>query len=185
VGPELQLGEKRRFVGKQRRLRPSPDLATLFGPRLWSVRVLVFVRRGGPVIHRAVAKIATGVNPADNYWRAGNMLEAIKLETGIIRRVVRGSGKDLAVIEPHRDTGRPILGTPIPDWLRLVELVMAAAPVFGGIRAQSWDIAPTNRGPVFLELNFGGDLNLAQLADGKGVLDKPHVEHLRERGYPV
>ena len=62
---------------------------------------------------------------------------------------------------------------------------MAAAPVFAGIRTQSWDIALTDCGPVFLELNFGGDFNLAQLADGKGVLDEAYVEHLRECGYPV
>ena len=113
------------------------------------------------------------------------MLGAIELEKGIIGRVVRGSGKDLAVNEPHPDTGEAILGTPIPDWPRLVELVMAAAPVFAGIRTQFWDIALTDRGPVFLELNFGGDLNLAQLANGKGILDKAYVEHLRECGHPV
>ena len=39
---------------------------------------------GEPVIHRAAAKIATGNNPADNYWGPGNMLGAIDLETGQI-----------------------------------------------------------------------------------------------------
>jgi hypothetical protein len=53
----------------QRRLAPAPDLAARFGPRLWSARLLVLVTPQGPIIHRAVAKIATGTNPADNYWR--------------------------------------------------------------------------------------------------------------------
>jgi hypothetical protein len=169
----------------QRRLSQAPQLATLFGPRLWSVRVLVFVRQSGPVIHRAVAKIATGTNPADNYWRSGNMLGAIDLSTGIIRRAVRGSGKDLTVNPHHPETGEPIHGTPIPGWSRLVDLVMTAALVFAGIRTQSWDIALTDHGPVFLELNYGGDLNLAQLANGEGVLDAAYVEHLRECGYRI
>ena len=49
----------------QRRLSPAPDLAARFGQRLWSARLLVLVTPSGPVIHRAVAKIATGTNPAD------------------------------------------------------------------------------------------------------------------------
>ena len=70
----------------QLRLDGDARLAGLFGPRLWSVRALVLVGPSGPVIHRAVAKIATGNNPADNFWRQGNMLGAIELETGLISR---------------------------------------------------------------------------------------------------
>jgi hypothetical protein len=73
----------------QRRLDGDARLAGLFGPRLWSVRALILVGPSGPVIYRAVAKIATGNNPADNFWRQGNMLGAIELESGLISRVVR------------------------------------------------------------------------------------------------
>ena len=33
-----------------------------------------------------------------------------------------------------------------------------AAAVFAGIRTQSWDVVLTERGPVFLEVNFSGTL---------------------------
>ena len=111
------------------------------------------------------------------------MLGAINLESGQILRTVTGSGADLHVNSAHPDTGRPILGTPIPDWNRLKEIVLAAAPIFAGIHTQSWDVALTENGPVLLEVNFGGDLNLAQLATGKGVLDAAYLEHLRGWGY--
>jgi hypothetical protein len=62
---------------------------------------------------------------------------------------------------------------------------MGAATVFAGIRAPSWDVALTDQGPVFLEVNFGGDLNLAQLTNGKWVLDEGYNEHLRECGYRI
>lgn len=84
----------------QRRLDPDARLARLFGPRLWSVRALVLAGPSGPVIHRAVAKIATGNNPADNFWRQGNMLGAIELETCIISRVVRGTGAEMSLTRP-------------------------------------------------------------------------------------
>ncbi len=98
----------------QRRLDPDARLAKLFGPRLWSVRALVLAGPSNPVIHRAVAKIATGSNAADNLWRQGNMLAAIELETGIISRVVRGTGVEMSLNEVHPDTKRPIAGTLIP-----------------------------------------------------------------------
>jgi hypothetical protein len=167
----------------QRRLRQAPALAALFGPRLWSVRVLVLQAEAGPRVHRAVAKIATGSNPADNYWRRGNMLGAIDLETGGIFRVVSGTGAVLEINGSHPDTGHPIVGTLIPGWERIKTLVVSAAPVFAGIRTQSWDIALADHGPVFLELNFGGDLNLAQLADNAGVLDTVYAKHLETCAY--
>ncbi len=167
----------------QRRLNPAQRLAATFGARLWSIRLLMLITPTGPLIHRAVAKIATGTNPADNYWRKGNMLGAIELNSGTITRIVQGTGANLAVNTLHPDTGKPIIGTPIPEWEELIRLVRQAATVFAGIRTQSWDIAVTDRGPVFLEVNFGGDLNLAQLAYGAGALDETYAEHLRRCGY--
>jgi hypothetical protein len=167
----------------QRRLSPAPDLAARFGPRLWSARLLVLVTPSGPVIHRAVAKIATGTNPADNYWRPGNRLGGIDLASGRITRVVHGAGADLVVDAPHPDTGAPIVGTTIPGWQHLTDMVRTASQVFAGIRTQSWDVALTADGPVFLELNYGGDLNLHQLAHGAGVLDETYRKHLQRCGY--
>ena len=167
----------------QRRLSPAPALAERFGPRLWSVRLLVFVTPDGPVIHRAAAKIATGNNAADNYWRAGNRLGAIDLATGQITRVVVGTGLDLKQDELHPDTQQAIVGTTIPNWTQIVADVKLAAETFAGIRTQSWDIALADPAPTFLELNFGGDLNLHQLAHGQGVLDDQYRTHLRRCGY--
>ena len=167
----------------QRRLEPNRELATRFGPRLWSVRLLVFVTPDGPIVHRAAAKIATGTNAADNYWRQGNRLAAINLDTGRIVRVVRGTGLTLEEDPRHPDTGQGIVGTIIPGWFEIIDQVMLAAQTFAGIRTQSWDVALADPAPSFLELNFGGDLNLHQLAHGQGVLDDQYRTHLRRCGY--
>ena len=190
------LGGERRPVGDlaaslvggagyliQRRLEPSRDLADRFGPRLWSVRLLVFVTPNGPIVHRAAAKIATGINPADNYWRPGNRLAAINLGTGRLDRVVQGTGLTLEEDKRHPDTGQVIVGTVIPRWSEIIAQVTLAAQTFAGIRTQSWDIALSDPAPTFLELNFGGDLNLHQLAHGQGVLDDQYRTHLRRCGY--
>lgn len=167
----------------QERLRPPTALATRFGEQLWSLRLLVILTSNGPWISRAVVKIATGDNVADNYWRAGNLLGAVNPDTGRICRTVSGSGEALTIDPLHPDTGEPTTGTELPDWRALIELAKRAARTLPGVRTQAWDIAVTDRGPVLLEVNFGGDLNLAQLAWGQGVLDREFRAHLLQCGY--
>ena len=169
----------------QRRLAPDAGLCGKFGPALWSLRLVVLLTPAGPVIHRAVAKIATGANPADNFWRPGNMLGAVNLVAGVIERVVRGTGAEMTVNEAHPDSGQPLTGTCLPGWPGIQDLVKEAAQVLPGIRTQSWDVALSDRGPVLLEVNFGGDLNLAQLAHRTGALDDTYLEHLRSCGYRI
>ena len=98
---------------------------------------------------------------------------------------MQGTGVGMAVNGGHPDTGRPIVGTAIPDWAALVALAKEASRLLPGIRTQSWDIAVSDAGPVPLEVNFGGDLNLAQLAHGAGVLDHRYAEHLQSCGYRI
>ena len=70
-----------------------------------------------------------------------------------------------------------------PLFVKQVAEVNLAAQTFTGIRTQSWDIALTEPVPTLLELNFGCDLNLHQLAQGQGVLDDQYRNHLRRCGY--
>ena len=167
----------------QQKLITHPVLEAIFGRRLASVRMFVLLTGQGPVVARAVCKIPVGRNVADNFWRNGNMLGAVDIESGEIKRVVRGTGADMVVNPEHPDTGRAILGLRLPQWNQLKELCQTAALTLPGVRTQGWDIAITRDGPVLLEVNFGGDLNLAQLAWGAGVLDDTYRAHLRACGY--
>jgi hypothetical protein len=128
---------------------------------------------------------AANADRTDNFWRVGNMIGAIDASSGRITREVRGTGMDQGVNEPHPDTGHPVVGTIIPDWEALTERVREAAAALPGIRTQSWDVALSDCGPALLEVNYGGDLNLGQLAHGKGVLDEVYAEHLRRCGYKL
>jgi hypothetical protein len=118
----------------QPRLRPHAEIEAKYGPRLWPVWLLLFMRSDGPHIHRTVAKIATGGNPVDNYWRVGNTLGAIRLSAGRFARVVRGTGSQITCDEVHPDTGLPVIGFNVPDWSGLCGRAREAAAVFPGIR---------------------------------------------------
>ena len=167
----------------QRRLQPAAEIADAFGDRLWSVRLLVLMTPDGPLVHRTTAKIPIGRNPADNFWRAGNLIGALDPATGRVERVVRGTGDTFTVIEAHPDTDASFKGMTVPNWPEIIKLVSDAAGLLPGIGTQSWDIAVAEGGPVLLEVNFGGDLNLSQIASGRGTLDDVYHAHLVRNGY--
>ena len=171
------IRHKRGFLF-QAPLSSHPEMRTVFGKSLCSVRLLVFVVPGGGIVRSAVLKIAVTGNMADNYWRSGNLLAAIDLDTGRIVRVVSGTGLEMRLADTHPDTGLPVVGFALPLWDETLSLVEWLAGSFPGIRTQSWDIAITAQGPRILEINWGGDLHLHQSAHGKGIWDDSFRAHL-------
>jgi hypothetical protein len=93
-------------------LRPHPDLAALCGPRLSTVRLVVLLEDGGPAILRALWKIPVGDNPADNFWRLGNLLAGLDAGSGRVARVIQGTGAEKVELERHPDTDQPLIGHP-------------------------------------------------------------------------
>lgn len=163
----------------QKALRPDPMLGKAAGfSGLASLRFLVLLGKSGPVIERCVAKIPGEGQVADNFWRRGAQLWAVNATTGeVVRRVEQVSD----TLKPCLLVSQELLT--IPAFSRAVEIVGEASRLLPGIRTQSWDIALSDEGPVLLEVNFGGDLSLAQQAFGEGVLSPSYCDHLRECGY--
>ena len=166
----------------QRTLDAEEKLAAVTGDTIASVRILVLLSET-PEIASAVIKIPSGDSIADNFWRTGNALGAIDLETGTIARVIVNRADGQALPEPgdHRLSG--LIGTRVPGWDKITALGTRAASVFPRIRTQSWDIAVSGEDPVLMEFNFGGDLNLHQLAHNRGALEPRYVAHLKRCGY--
>jgi len=190
-GGAVSIGDLVRFIvafGRngylfQKRLAPHPRLAAAFGGTLASMRLLVLLDAAGSALESAVVKIPRPGNPADNYWRPGNMLGSVDAENGRVRRVVSGVGEDMARHDSHPDTRASLVDFALPDWEAVKSMCAAAANAFPGVRTQSWDVALTPDGPVLLEFNFGGDLNLHQIAHRRGALTERYAAHLRRCGY--
>ena len=68
-------------------------LTKQFGPRQWVTRVFLPVTPFGQVIQRVIAMIAAGWNPADKFWRSGDILGAIAIAISLITRVVLGRSR--------------------------------------------------------------------------------------------
>jgi hypothetical protein len=165
----------------QELVAPHPALRAICGDRLPSVRALVLNGPQGPVLHRAVFRIPTGTNMVDNFRHGllGNLLASVDPSDGTIRRVIVGTGLALQERDHHPDTGHSLVRLPIPDWSALVDVCRSAASVMSGMRIQGWDIALSDRGPLLLEVNFLGDLDLYQVADGRGVADRSWRDFVR------
>ncbi len=163
----------------QEPLVPHPEIAALCGPRVSTVRALVLLEDDGPHILRAAWKVPVGDNPADNFWRRGNMLAAVEVETGRVARVIERGFPGQEEIETHPDTGARLAGASLPDWPALRALCLAAATAFPGSPIQGWDIALCETGPIAVEVEGnGGDPMMTQLPWRRGLLDDRFAAHL-------
>jgi hypothetical protein len=190
-GEQRALGDVLRFMASlspagyllQKVLPPCPALVPITGAAIASIRFLVLLSEDGPAIEGAVIKLPTRNQIADNFWRSGNMLGAIDRASGTITRTIVGTGSNLKVVEREPASGINLVGFAIPHFRAAQSLCLQAAVHFRGIRTQSWDVALTADGPVLLEMNFGGDLNLHQLAHNRGILSDAYCRHLTACGY--
>lgn len=161
-------------------LRTHDAIGDLCGDRLTSLRIIVILAPAGPEILSAVWKIPTGTNITDNFdiGRTGNIVAGIDLDTGRVRRVVRGDYWRNIPLDAHPDTGVRFGDFHLPDWPTVTTLCLEHARHFPGLRLQHWDIALSDQGPVILELNVAAGMRTHQIVQQRGIFG----ERLRKLG---
>lgn len=164
----------------QKRMEPHAALHALCGDRLPTVRMLTAHGARGASVLRACWKIPAGGNAADNFWRAGNLLAQLDLDSGRVLRVLRSRADGFDEVTHHPDSGVALDGLAVPDWPDLLRLARDGATVFAEIPLLGWDIAPSASGAVVVEVNQMPDFKLHQLADRRGILDDAMRDFLRD-----
>lgn len=164
-----ELGWKYLF---QTLMRPHSSLVPLVGEGISTVRMFVLVDQEGCHLLRASWKIPGESNGADNFWRAGNVLAGIDVETGrIVRTLFRNEDGGIDPISKHPTTNADFENLVFPEWDSMRDVVLRAAPNLPGSYFQGWDVALTDRGPVLVELEgAGGDPIMEQLCFDSGLL---------------
>lgn len=161
----------------QTRLAPHPKIVDLVGNQISTVRMFVLVDDEGPLLLRASWKIPSGETVADNFWRSGNMLGGIDVETGRVIRVLRHTPTGTEVVTEHPRTGTSFQGLAFPEWDRMREVVMQGCAAVPSCHFQGWDVALTDRGPVLVELEGdGGDPIMEQLCFDSGLLQGRYLK---------
>lgn len=141
----------------QQVMEASTGMTELWGNRLSTVRIVVALCEDGPRIMLCEWKIATGSNIVDNFHdgKTGNLLALADTSNGCIQRIALPNGGITSESSvAHPDTGVQLMGTAVPNWNAMRELVLTAARAFPGLRLQGWDIADTTTGLIPLEVNL-------------------------------
>lgn len=166
----------------QHLLRPHPDVVKVVGPRLSSLRVIVLLTESAPKVFRAVWKLPVGKNMSDNFMHGetGNLIANVDLGTGTVKHAVTGRGNDIRIIEHHPDTKVSLAGQAVPMWDEVVRYVTSGASLFPGLKMQHWDVALCPEGPIGLEINVEGSMDLHQIAGSKGIEDDDLLQVLAD-----
>lgn len=154
-------------------MRPHPQIAAIIGPSVSSVRMFVFHDAEGCDLFRAAWKMPGTANAADNFWRIGNLLAGIDVNTGRLVKTMLRTAAGLEPIAAHPVTGVSFHDLIFPCWDELRATVLAAAVNLPGCHFQGWDVALTDRGPVLVELEGdGGNPIMEQLCFESGLLNE-------------
>ena len=165
----------------QELLEPNPALADYSGSSLSTIRMIVLFLNDGPRLFRSVWKLPTRGNMADNFWREGNLVAHVNPDSGKVSTLIKsvdGGHRDLNRSDP---LGEWLIDSSPPDFAEAKQLVLQLATVFPMFRFQAWDIALSARGPVPIELNHNGDLELLQVGAKEGLLKGDFVKLLKEQ----
>ena len=135
----------------QEAVRSHPDMKPICGDAVSGCRVIMLLDDKGAYPYKVVWKIPAGNNHIDNFNAGafGNLAAALDVRTGRVIRVVSGKGANLQVNLTHPDTGYQLLGTKIPLWDEMMQVLKKAAESFPGFRWQHWDVGLGVDGPVY------------------------------------
>lgn len=158
---------------------PHASLVPITGNRVSTVRMFVLADDDGCHLLRASWKIPAFENGADNFWRLGNILAGVDVETGKVVKTLRRTRYGTEPISEHPLTNASFEGLEFPEWNAMRETVLRAAPNLPGCYFQGWDVALTDRGPVLVELEGdGGDPIMEQLCFESGLMQGRYAEFL-------
>ncbi len=166
-------------------LESHVDVRAICGPTVSSVRMIVLLHDDGPELIHADWGIPSGRSAVSNFAKGdtANLVGGLDPKTGRVTRAIGGVGRNRKDIDLHPISGRRLKDFVLPDWPATVDLCLRAATAFPGARWQNWDIAPTSRGPVILELNSSGDVYAAQYITETGILAGPLGPFLKTYGF--
>jgi Sugar-transfer associated ATP-grasp len=152
-------------------LAPHAAIREVCGDTLSTVRMIVLLSDDGPRLFRAIWRIPRVSNMTDNFFHGttGNLIGRIDVKSGRVVEALRGVGINRSLAKVHPDTGKSIIGMILPDWEDAVEMCLSAAVALPELRLQNWDVAFCPTGPLLVEVNFAGDVDIAQYAYRDGL----------------
>lgn len=142
------------------------SLAQICPASINTIRVYSIIANNQPIIIGAALRIGNGIDCTDNYSSGGFVAE-IDAKTGLV--ISRAVSQDGLSVYVHPKTNVPIIGTIIPQWTEVQNIVKAAHLKVPEIGYIGWDVVVCKSGKViFLEGNTNAGVELQQHAPLKG-----------------
>lgn len=154
----------------QEQLHGCRTLQQVHPKSLNTVRVTTLIGDDGVIRHQ-LALFRSGASGAvvDN-MSAGGLACKVDLDSGRCGKLVMEHGDEC--YSCHPDTGIQVEGLQVPFWADILDLTIRAHGVIPFPRVLSWDVAVTDEGPLFVEVN-GHDPVAAFQKAGWRLLDGP------------
>ena len=147
-----------------------PEMARMCPTSVNTVRIATLLGDKKEGIVYAFLRIGNG-RVMDNV-DCGGMAARVDLETGTLLTV--GADKQGNTFEKHPMTGTAIVGFQVPYFEEAKNMCLEAMQVVPQVRFVAWDVAITEKGPVFIEGNSFPSHAVPQFAahypDGIGIL---------------
>jgi len=148
-------------IGLAEEFVPQHDeLAAIHPNALNTIRIVTIRNESGIDFLFAVLRIGRGDALMDNF-NSGGMSAKIDIETGLIIKPAQDMWGNVHSVHP--ETGAQILGTKIPRFDEVMDMIRRAAEVVPQIRYIGWDIAVRNDGVEIIEGNIQPGNNPYQL----------------------
>ena len=164
----------------ERRIVPHPAAAGLCPEATPTVRVFTLLVGGEVILHAATLKVPRGQSGVDNFSSFDNLAAPVDLQTGRVGKAgpFDGGGR----VARHPDSGVPIEGMTVPNWIAVRRTAERGARALAPLRALGWDIALGADGPVVLEANVSAGHEIVQVPQDQGLLHGPFLDLLHESG---
>lgn len=129
-----------------------------------TLRIVTINKDGNPYVLSALLRVGTSKTGNVDNWAAGGLAIGINKE-GYLKKYgfykpIHGTKDSI-----HPDTKIVFSKYKVPQLDEAYKLVIKAHKSFYGIRAIGWDIAITDKGPVFIEGNDNFEISLMQACD--------------------
>lgn len=159
------LLQKNDYMVVEEVLKNHHEIRALCPDTLNTIRIPVLIKNDSVKILGAYLRMGRMGTDTDNFSSGGIICE-IDVETGIV--ISHGINKKSQTFSFHPDTGIPLVGFRVPFWEESKRLAIEAAYVTPTVYYSSWDIAVLEDGPIIIEGNYAGDVDLQQAPMNKG-----------------
>ena len=148
----------------QERVIQSREMNVINPNAINTYRIVTVNKDGNTYALTSLLRVGTKKTGNVDNWAAGGL--AIGIQTN-------GFLKEYGYFKPvygtktnvHPDTGIRFCEFQAPEYHRAIELACRAHRHFYGIRAIGWDVAVSEKGPVFIEGNDNWEISLNQACD--------------------